>query len=243
MLEKLVDQIHKFRSMRVRQSSRYWSEMQHIPAALYPYWKETARHEFQGIPQDAFFYARAIEGLLTFFDCVRRSDRPCGLPSRAADSVWHAWLRMDKEGLETFCLRRFGRKIAHLEWGDASDRMEASLAATLVQARKLEGLATEESALPKLFQLDRKLRMPRGFDYRVLNDEIWMGPLNSFGDRALDVVYMGLLGVHGLFSQGLITAAAYANYTRAANARLAANRSTTVSCEVGDGCGGGCGGD
>ncbi len=51
----LMNQIDRYRAMRVRQKSRYWHAIADIPAALYPYWKRTALFEFKGIPQDAFF--------------------------------------------------------------------------------------------------------------------------------------------------------------------------------------------
>jgi hypothetical protein len=39
-----------------------------IPPELYEYWSRTAHSEFQGIPRDAFFYVRAADALLTFFE-------------------------------------------------------------------------------------------------------------------------------------------------------------------------------
>lgn len=90
MIQALQNHINRWRAMRVRHKSHFWRATADIPPALYQYWQRSAQFEFKGIPRDAFFFARTTEGLLTFFDCVRTSGKPCALPSAAADSVWHA---------------------------------------------------------------------------------------------------------------------------------------------------------
>jgi hypothetical protein len=172
MIRKLLTQIDNFRAMRVRQTSDYPYATASIPPNLYAYWKRTARIEFKGIPSDAFFFASACEGLLKFFDCVRSSDKPCALPSAAADSVWHAWARLDPARLEQFCLDYFGRTIAHTEAADMSVPMEQALANSLVTARRLERLPAAGLKLPRLFILDRTLRMPKGYAYTLHHRQV-----------------------------------------------------------------------
>ena len=88
MLSALRNYFYNLAASNLRRSSRYSPQLNDIPDPLYAYWKRSAQFEFKGIPQDAFFFATAAEGLMIFFDCVRNSSRPCALPSQAADSVW-----------------------------------------------------------------------------------------------------------------------------------------------------------
>jgi hypothetical protein len=99
--------IQELRAARLRRTSPWQAALADLPAGLQSYWRASAPREYEGIPTDAFFFARAAEGLLRFFDAVRHSGRPCALPSEAADSVWHAWLRWNPVSLERFCVRHF----------------------------------------------------------------------------------------------------------------------------------------
>ncbi|WP_338770737.1 hypothetical protein [Massilia sp. METH4] len=148
---------------------------------LYDYWARTAHHEFQGILRDAFFYARAADALLMFFQCVQRSNRPCALPSKAADSVWHAWLRWSPASLDDFCERHFGRRIAHMEAGDMAGGMEVPIAASLVTARRLDGLPGAGPHVPRLFATDRLLRMAGGHAYTVRRKRLMCIPMDGKG--------------------------------------------------------------
>ena len=132
MIDTLRNNIDRFRAMRVRQKSRYWQATAEIPATLYPYWKRSAQFEFKGIPRDAFFFARATEGLLTFFDCMRASGKPCALPSAAADSVWHAWMQ-DGAGLAGRLLHQALRQ------GDPARRSGGDGRADGIRAGQLHG--------------------------------------------------------------------------------------------------------
>jgi hypothetical protein len=172
MIDTMRNTIDNWRGMRVRQMSRYWQATADIPSTLYPYWKRTAQFEFKGIPQDAFFFARATEGLLTFFDCVRTSGKPCALPSAAADSVWHAWARLAPASLHAFCMEHFGKAIPHVEAAGMGARMEDALVTCLVSARRLERRSPVKPSVPRLFALDRNLRMPGGFGYQLEQGEV-----------------------------------------------------------------------
>ena len=39
-----------------------------------------------------------LDALVDYLRVVKRADRPTMLPSKAADSVWHAWIDRDPEG-------------------------------------------------------------------------------------------------------------------------------------------------
>src|SRR5438128_11621684 len=98
-----MEWISKRRAARRVRTSPSRVMLDDLPPRLESSWRHSAPNEYQGIPTDAFFFARAAEGLMIFFDAATRSGRPCALPSDAADSVWHAWLRQDPAGLARFC--------------------------------------------------------------------------------------------------------------------------------------------
>lgn len=167
MLSILSRTLQAARVTTLRMTSPRRKLLRDIPPELYDYWARTAHHEFQGIPRDAFFYARAADALLMFFQCVQRSNRPCALPSKAADSVWHAWLRWSPDSLDAFCERHFGRRIPHVEAGDMTGGMMLPMAMSLVTARTLDGQALAGPHVPGLFAIDRVLRMPNGFAWQA----------------------------------------------------------------------------
>jgi hypothetical protein len=151
--------ITEARARRHVRTSFYRSTLQDLPAGLQASWQRSAPQEYPGIRTDAFFFVCAAEGLLRFFEAVARSEAPCALPSEAADSVWHAWLRMDAIGLERFCIKYFGRAIPHVERAGLAPH---ALAVTLMTGRRLEGIAPLGPRLPQLFSLDARLRMAGG---------------------------------------------------------------------------------
>lgn len=216
MLKPLLNRINELRARYCYDSSPYHAAMQDLPEGLFPAWQRDAGKEFEGIPRDAFFFARAAEGLLMFFDCVKRSGKPCALPSKAADSVWHAWAGMAPDSLDAFCRRHFGRPIPHVEAADMTAQMEDALANSLVQARMLEWLPTADSKLPALFTLDRRLGMPHGFAYRTVKGQVAFSNMNRAGRPQGDVFYPGTLAPVELLMAGLITQRAFDDYVRRA---------------------------
>jgi hypothetical protein len=170
--------MNRMRARRHVRASFYQAALEDLPDGLESGWRENAAQEYPGIRTDAFFFARAAEGLLCFFDAVRHGERPCALPSDAADSVWHAWLRRDPIGLERFCRKHFGRVIPHVE---RSGLAPDALANTLVTGRRLEGIAPLGPQLPRLFGLDAWLRMPGGHGYWRRDDEIVYARLGKRG--------------------------------------------------------------
>lgn len=247
MIGLLFNRIDNFRALRVRHTSRYRAAMADIPPILYPYWKRTADLEFKGIPRDAFFFARASEGLLAFFDCIRHSDRPCGLPSMAADSVWHAWLRLAPASLDAFCLKHFGRLIPHVEGAGMAVPMEAALANCLVQARALESLPKARLSIPRLFGLDLKLGMPGGFGYTRVGGKLGCRRLDQAGRPAGEIFYPQLFEPTALLAAGWISQADYndcADRIRRGDGGGCGSGSSSGDCDGGGdgGDGGGCGG-
>jgi hypothetical protein len=245
----LKDSINRFRAMRVRQTSRYWQATAEIPSALYPYWKRTALFEFKGIPQDAFFFARATEGLLTFFDCVRASGKPCALPSAAADSVWHAWIALAPASLDAFCVKHFGRTIPHVEAAEMDAPMGLALANCLVAARTLEGKNPAKPSVPRLFALDRELRMPGGLCYQLALGDVACGRLDRSGKLEGELCHPEGLAVAQLLAAGLITQSSYDQSIQKLKRDGGGCGSGACGCggdgggSCGAGCGGGCGGD
>ncbi|WUR14211.1 hypothetical protein E7V67_003680 [[Empedobacter] haloabium] len=162
-------------------ASRNRKALRDVPPGLYDYWARSAPAEFPGIPTDAFFYARATDALLTFFECMKRHRMPCALPSKAADSVWHAWLRHDPVGLDAFCERHYEQRIPHVEAAAMSGGMDLPLARCLVMARTLDRQFLPGPDVPRLFATDRKLRMPGGFGYRARRGLMVLSELNERG--------------------------------------------------------------
>jgi len=151
-----------WRAMRYICNSPYRVTLGELPAGLESYWRHSAPHEYKGIQTDAFFFVRAAEGLMNFFDVVTQSGKPCALPSEAADSVWHAWLRWNPAGLDYFCIEHFGRTIPHIEQADLD---AGALFNSFVRCRRRQGATFHASALPALFRLDARLKMCGGHGY------------------------------------------------------------------------------
>jgi hypothetical protein len=190
--------------------SRYAAVLADIPAALFPCWAQSAHAEFPGIPRDASFYAQSVEGLMMFFDCVAAAGRPCALPSRAADSVWHAWTRMNAADLDRFCILHFGRTIAHLDKAQMPGEMGEALAACLVQGRRRASKPAAGTDLPRLFTLDLRLGMPRGFAYGIVGGLVACSGLDELGQPDGQPSFPHALAPQGLLKAGLISPAEYA---------------------------------
>jgi hypothetical protein len=215
----------------ISQRSRYADAWRDVPRALLPLWRKAAPGEFPGIPFQARFYARSLDALLTFFDCAARSDRPCGLPSRAADAVWHAWMQMDRDNLEQFCRRHFGRTIPHVEAGDMQGQMGKALGTCLVAARKLDFQPPVAPCLPRLFTLDRELRMPLGFGYTIEQGRVAWSRLDAAGLPHGPSHHPDHLSPYGLFAAGLVSASEYD-----LGAMLAARHRDGAAGQPGGGC-------
>lgn len=253
MLAVLKEHIGILRANRVTSRSRHAASVGHISPDLFECWQRTAHLEFPDIPKDRFFFANALAGLLEFFACVRDSDLPCGLPSSAADSVWHAWAARAPGNLERFCIDHFGRPIPHIDEADMKPQMESALATCMVRARRLEGRDPVKPSVPSLFALDRKLRMPRGYSYELRNGAVTLQRLDACGLPYGSRRCQGGLEVVQLLSAGLISQHIYDRHQKAQDGGAGACDSSasgssasgagdcsSLSCDSGGG-GGGCG--
>lgn len=205
MLESIKNKIAKLRAKLFIRDSRYRRQLEDLPDNLFTYWKKTANIEFPGIPDDAVFFARAAEGLLMFFDIVRIVEGCCALPSQAADSVWHAWSAMSSAQLDRFCRLHYAQTIPHIEAGQMSIALDLALARTLVRARKLDGLELASMSVPSLFSLDRRLKMPGGFAYRVAHGSLGFSHINLHGSASAQMHFPLWFGSAELLAAGLIT--------------------------------------
>jgi hypothetical protein len=198
-----MEWISSMRARRHLRVSRHRGALEDLPHGLEAAWRHSAPQEYPGIRTDAFFFVRAAEGLLRFFDAVSRSGQPCALPSEAADSVWHAWLRHDPIGLERFCRKHFGQVIPHVERaGLASD----ALAGMLMTGRRVEGIAPLGPRLPLLFGLDARLRMPGGHGYWNRGSDIVYARLGKRGRRLGRPQLHPELTISALLAAGLVNA-------------------------------------
>ncbi|WP_296948585.1 hypothetical protein [uncultured Massilia sp.] len=248
--------IERWRAARRLRTSRHARQLAALPPGLEAYWRRSAPQEYQGIPTDAFFFVRAAEGLMDFFDAVRRSGRACALPSDAADSVWHAWLRHDPAGLARFCQAHFGRPVPHIEREGLGS---GALLHTLSACRSLDGARRSRQHLPALFRLDAALRMPLGHGYRLHGGEIAYARLDRQGYRTGWPAPHPGLTLQALYLAGAIDRTLLESHQRRAHRTDGGDGGASSGCgsfaaadggscsdggggSCGCSCGGGCGG-
>lgn len=200
--------LNRLRAARLRRTSPWRAALADLPAWLEPAWRHSAPREYEGIPTDAFFFVRAAEGLLRFFDAVRHSGRACALPSDAAGSVWHPWLRRDPIGLERFCRRHVGIAVPHVERNGLAS---SALLHTFAACCERDGVKPGTMRLPALFALDAGLRMPGGHGYWNRAGEIRYARLNERGRgmwRAAPhpELALAILVAHGLVAPQILAA-------------------------------------
>ncbi|MFP5391079.1 MAG: hypothetical protein ACLGI6_05980 [Gammaproteobacteria bacterium] len=206
MLTPTLAALARFKAGRLTRRSRYKAQLDDLPAGLFPYWAASAHREFEGIRRDAFFFTCAAEALMQFFECVAHSSRECALPSKAADSVWHAWLRYSPMGLEQFCAKHFFRVIDHVEAADMRGPLPVALAVCLVKARMQEGGMRAGMHLPRVFAVDRQLRMAGGYGYSLNQGRVGFTQLNGAGKPTGATLYPDLFTPELLLTHGLIDA-------------------------------------
>ena len=222
--------------------SRYRDQLEHMAPALQARWRSEAPIEFPGIALSATCFMRAAEGLLAFFDATRHSGARCALPSQAADSVWHAWLRWDADDLAHYCRRHFQGEVPHLT---ALEVGPGALARTLVACRVLEGMPAHGLDLPGLFRLDARLRIPNGQGYWLAGGDIVHGRLGDNG-KPLEAAKHPELTLSALLAANLISQDMYRDGLERQRDRPHSQSGFLVpdsaQCAAG-GCGDGSGGD
>ena len=229
--------------------SPFGAALAEIPPRVFTYWQQFAGTEYEGIPRGAFFYARASEGLMEFFSCVEQADgKPCALPSKAADSVWHAWIKVDPHGLDRFTRKHFKRAIPHIEAVKMRSEMGEALARSLVISRGLDRKRPEGPAISELFALDAALRMPHGYGYRTHQGKTGYSILDARGRFGSAMHFPPALSAAGLLAADLITQEQYqtALLRREGDGSSCGSSSSSSDggdCDSGSSCGGGgCGG-
>jgi len=157
----------------INQKKTYSAMLNEMPRELYTLWADTAKEEFPGISKTPKFFVESAVGLMEYFKCVEMArGEQTVLASNAADSVWHAWLLFDEtypdneNNLKSFTKRNFSREIDHLPVGDFKSNSEDALARTFVLNCLLNGFDFVHGAIPSVFRLDGRLKMPGGWKYR-----------------------------------------------------------------------------
>jgi hypothetical protein len=232
-------------------------------------WEFGGPKEFPGLRVSGMAWALSCDGLAAFFEACRRdkSGREVGLPSVAADAVWHAWIRHDPAGLASFCAKAAGRALPHLPKGEMAGPMGAALARCWAASCRSEGLDPLGGVVPSLFALDASLGTPGGWSYRYdkKSGRVWVSRLGSNGrELPATAVASAALTAAGLLAAGAIGQGEFdrwmADPAHAEAARKAGQGDSGSggggcgSCSIGDagcssgggdggGCGGGCGGD
>jgi hypothetical protein len=254
IFNSISNDIDQYRARRFVTRSHYREKLDQVPQGLCGYWAATASREFEGIPRDAFFFVRAAETLLEFFECVAFSGKPCALPSKAADSVWHAWLRYAPMKLQKFCIEHYGRLLPHLEAPDLPAPMGDALATCLVNARLLAGLPPAGANLPPLFLDDRRLRMPHGYAYQIASGRVAAAGMTAQGRMMDDWSFPAAFAPGALLGCGLVQEWEVQQAARQAHAAHAGGSgcgsvlgSDGGDCsdsggDAGSGCGSSCGG-
>lgn len=246
MLDTFLDHLRSKRAKRLMSTSRYRDQLADLPASLYPYWAQTACREFNRIPRDVLFFSFAAEALMEFFDCVASSGAPCALPSKAADSVWHAWLSHAPATLQHFCRKHYQRPIPHLQAAAMPGPMDEALAHCLVTARRVANVAPGGIYLPRLFSTDRLLRMPYGFGYRRVGNKIGVADLDARGRYRGHESFPTSLRPAGLLASRLIEPwempDPWSESIGAGGASADDGNAGSDGGSCGSSCGGGCGG-
>jgi hypothetical protein len=255
-MEHCMNPIDLLRASIHRRRSRYRTALEDMAPAVRAHWRKHAPLEFPGIPVNELFFIRAAEGLMNFFAIAQNAHTAYALPSLAADSVWHAWLRWDADDLARFCRRHFEAPVAHLPH-EALDNL--ALPRALVACRHGDGMPAHALKLPRLFRLDARLRMPSGHGYWVYYPNIVYARLTADGRNPHNGTTHSGLTLRALLAAGLITQMMYDEATtlRAAGAHTSAMLADSGSDSDSDdrggdggdsgggdsgGCGGGCGG-
>lgn len=250
-----VGLIHHYHYKQLVKSSRFNKELLALPPSLFKHWQQSAPKEFHNIPTNEVFFACAAEGLMMFFDIVRAArkigrENTCGLPSKAADSVWHAWLSLPPGqglSLDSFCRYYFGLPIPHVEV-EYIDNMPLALATSLALGRKQNNTPPTSLSLPPLFALDRTLKMPEGYAYRIHKNAVALQDMNQKGDAIGNPKYPQHLELSYMLSNWLVVFPGAPNVSGDACCGDACGGAACGGAACGGAacggaaCGGGCGG-
>ena len=179
-----------------------------IPPAIRTAWQRRAADELPGLVADDATWVQSAVALAQFFEACRlqRDAGPCALPSRAADSVWHVWLRADPAGLADWQQGLFGQVVEHRESADLGAPLDKCLARTWVGACRAEGRSPLAPRLPWVFALDGQLRLPTGWAYAFERGRLVHRQIDGFGRPGGAVHEHGAMAGVGLAALGLLKA-------------------------------------
>jgi hypothetical protein len=190
-----------------------------IPPAVRAAWVHHAPDEFPGLATDDAAWLRCSLGLAQFFEACRlqSGQGACALPSKAADSVWHVWLKLDPAGLSDWQQRFFDRVVEHREAGQLGAPLDDCLARAWVGACASEGLSPLGPRLPLLFALDGLLRLPAGWAYGYEQGLLVHRQIDGFGRPGDIKVAHAAMAAGGLLALGLVSEAELISLRRRPN--------------------------
>ncbi len=233
-----------------------------IPHTVRAAWAHHAPGEFPGLAVDNAAWLRCSLGLAQFFEACRlqREQGACALPSKAADSVWHVWLKLDPVGLADWQQRHFGRVVEHRESSDLGSPVDDCLARTWVGACRSESYSPLDARLPLLFALDGDLGLPTGWAYAKRRGQLTHRQIDGFGRASGAEHAHAAVGGAGLIALGLLTTREVEQFKRrtadsgsagggtgsdfsdASSGDCGDASSADVGCSCGSSCGSSCGG-
>lgn len=178
-----------------------------VPSEVKAAWHQLAPDEFPGLRVDDASWLRCTLALAQFFEACRlqRAHGACALPSKAADSVWHAWLQADPAGLACWQRAYFDNEVAHQEAHALGAPLDECLARTWVGACRSEGLSPLGPRLPLVFAVDGLLALPTGWAYRFERSGLVHRDIDGFGRTGgAGVLHASVAGA-GLVGLGLLS--------------------------------------
>lgn len=216
-----------------------------VPPQIHAAWVRLAPEEFPGLAVSELNWVRCSVALAQFFEVCRQqqSHGPCALPSKGADSVWHAWLSVDPGGLAAWQRRHFGQALPHREAGALGAPLEDCLARTWAGACRSQRLSPLGPRLPLLFVLDGQLGLPNGWAYRHQRGALVHRRIGGFGQPAGSTVAHAATGATGLVTLGLVSEAELREHQRRSDggAGCGSGTSSDSGCDGGSSCGSSCG--
>lgn len=235
---------NRIRQPRSSYHAGRYAAMARLPDGLDTLWLERISRQHPGFVVTAKAVPHVADALLTYFDCLTRTDRPCALPSLAAQVLWDAWAALDKDGLDRLRAHHFPSS-ADAGAGSSHPRpdWEQAAANCLVQARIIAGMSPAAPVLPALFLLDRQLALPGGHGWLLSAGRIGYVKLDARGLMSGAASYPEVMAPAGMLLAGLIPATAFNDAfatARAGNDGAAVGDGGGVA---GDGCGDGGGDD
>lgn len=151
-----------------------------VPSLVWTDWRYSGPAEFERMHISIHHQIASFIGLMVYFLMVKKAGCQTMLPSRAADSLWHAWLRASPMTLASFQSKYFGSTIQHLEENRVLSQGHSThdaLANTWRFARGTEKCGPTN--IPYLFELDHCLNFYSGWSYRYAEGAIQMAVIED----------------------------------------------------------------